>query len=73
MSMQVVYGLIHAVHQLQSQLSLPVLMPTMVKYSHGHVMCAMLVDGLLMMLASAKGRPFVLISSKQGATQDDME
>ena len=27
MSMQVVYGLIHAVHQLQSQLSLPIFMP----------------------------------------------
>ncbi len=34
MSMQVVYGLIHAVHQLQSQLSLPVLMPTITWTCH---------------------------------------
>jgi len=32
--MQVVYGLIHAAHQLQSQLSLPILMPTITWTCH---------------------------------------
>ena len=34
MSMQVVYGLIHAAHQLQSQLGLPILMPTITWICH---------------------------------------
>lgn len=38
MSMQVVYGLIHAAHQLQSQLSLPILMPATTWTCH--VCCA---------------------------------
>ena len=69
MSMQVVYGLIHAAHQLQSQLSLPILMPAIT----WTVMCAVLVDGLLMVLTSTTGRPSVIINNKQGATQDGTE
>ncbi len=34
MSMQVVYGLIHAAHQLQSQLGLPILKPTITWTCH---------------------------------------
>ncbi len=61
MSMQVVYGLIHAVHQLQSQLGLPVLMPAITWTCHVYTM---LVDKLLIVLAGSVGRPSVIISSK---------